>query len=151
MVAVFMEEKREVGEMKRYNLAKHEFRGDRFGFDEDKQLVEDPKGELVRWEDLCLLCKGIEAHDMKYPKRKNLRSKKYLDFIRSKTCFHCGRPAEPHHVRKYADGGTSLKPSDTYAVPVCRECHGEAQRYELVDPLMLYIQIVRLLTEYMRR
>ncbi len=83
-----------------------------------------------------------------HPKPKNLRSKKYLDFIKSKPCFLCDEEAEPHHERRFADGGTALKPSDVYAVPVCRECHDKLQRYE-VDALTVYIQIVKLLTEYL--
>ena len=84
-----------------------------------------------------------------HPKPKNLRSKKYLDFIKSKPCIWCGRSeAEPHHERRFSDGGTGLKPSDIYAVPVCRVCHGKLQRYE-IDALAVYVWIVKLLTEYL--
>ena len=82
------------------------------------------------------------------PKHHILRSKKYLNFIRSKPCFLCNKPAEPHHERRYADGGTALTPSDIYAVPACRECHGKLQRYE-IDALTVYIRIMKLLTEFL--
>ena len=84
------------------------------------------------------------------PKHHILRSEKYLEFIRSKPCLICGRPAEPHHERRHSDGGMGLTPSDIYAVPLCREHHGQAQRYEILDTLTVYIQIMKLLTEYLR-
>ncbi len=84
------------------------------------------------------------------PKHHVLRSKEYLDFIRKKPCFICSKPAEPHHERRHSDGGMGLTPSDTYAVPVCREHHGQLQRYEILDALTMYIQIVKLLTEFLR-
>ena len=84
------------------------------------------------------------------PKHHILRSEKYLDFVRQKPCFICSKPAEPHHERRHSDGGTGLKPSDIYAVPACREHHGQLQRYEILDTLTVYIQILRLLTEYLR-
>jgi hypothetical protein len=54
---------------------------------------------------------------------------KHLEFIRALPCVTCGiRPtqcfaSEAAHVRIGTDGGVALKPSDRYAVPLCRVCH----------------------------
>ncbi len=34
-----------------------------------------------------------------------------------------------HHWRTGTDGGTGLKPSDCYALPLCDRCHREAHQY----------------------
>lgn len=57
----------------------------------------------------------------------NFRSEEYLDFIRQQSCLICSRhQADPHHWRKGTDGGTGLKPSDFFCIPLCREHHAEA-------------------------
>ncbi len=55
-----------------------------------------------------------------------LRSREYLEYVRSLGCVICGAPSEPHHWRKGADGGVALKPSDCFAIPLCHEHHMEA-------------------------
>lgn len=35
----------------------------------------------------------------------------------------CGKGAEPHHWRRGADGGTGLKPSDCFCIPLCHRHH----------------------------
>jgi hypothetical protein len=59
------------------------------------------------------------------PKNKPARSPKYLKFVSSKPCLACGGrpPSDPHHIRFLGGGGTGTKPSDFYAVPLCRSCH----------------------------
>ena len=58
------------------------------------------------------------------PKQNNLRSEKYLEWIRTHTCANCEHPETiAHHVLKYTDGGKGLKPSDYYTVPLCHHCH----------------------------
>ncbi len=63
-------------------------------------------------------------------RKQNMRLRpKHLEFIRQLPCVVCGiRPiqcfaSDPAHVRCGTDGGTSLKPSDRYTVPLCRGCH----------------------------
>jgi len=56
------------------------------------------------------------------------RDKEYLAFIRALPCLVCGAESEPHHWRKGADGGTGMKPSDCFALPLCHEHHMEAHR-----------------------
>ena len=54
--------------------------------------------------------------------RKNPR---HLKFIRTLPCSKCISPPlnQATHVRKYKDGGTGLKPSDMFTVPLCHNCH----------------------------
>ena len=59
-------------------------------------------------------------------------SEKYIKFLKSQKCCRCEKvpPCEVHHLRKFSDGGTGLKPSDAYGLPACRECHDIMQKYE---------------------
>jgi len=60
------------------------------------------------------------------PKVRTYRSKKYLDFIRSKPCivFGCGYPVVAAHVRKqYWGAGTSQKPHDYVCISLCDYHH----------------------------
>ncbi len=54
------------------------------------------------------------------------RDSKYLKIIRQLPCVVCfSKPCEAAHVRIGTDGGTSLKPSDRYCVPLCNKHHRE--------------------------
>jgi hypothetical protein len=62
-------------------------------------------------------------------------------------------PSEAAHVRSGADGGTGLKPSDRYSLPLCASCHrtgrgaqhtiGEARFWALlrIDPLNVALKL----------
>lgn len=53
----------------------------------------------------------------------------HRDFVRSLSCLVCGnRPVEFAHVRAGTDGGTGMKPSDWWGVPLCHSCHAEQHR-----------------------
>ena len=57
-------------------------------------------------------------------KTPKFRSEKHLKFVRSLPCIVCaGMPCDAAHIRVFTDGGTSLKPSDHYTVPLCRKHH----------------------------
>ena len=93
---------------------------------------------------------------MEHRKPKQWRSEKYLAYVRGLPCCRCGlaSPSDPHHIRKGADGGTGLKPSDSWALPVCQKCHGIMQRYEAdegrSDMLALrYRQCIQNLTDFL--
>jgi len=65
-----------------------------------------------------------------YFKDQKWTSPKYQEFItRQGACFRCGSarlPGErlhPHHERIGGLGGTALKPSDVFLLPICGECH----------------------------
>lgn len=59
-------------------------------------------------------------------KQKNIRNRRYLDWLKTQPCYMCGViPCDPAHIRRFTDGGTGLKPSDCYALPLCRPHHQE--------------------------
>jgi hypothetical protein len=64
------------------------------------------------------------------PKPDLRRRVQHLAFIRQLTCVACGKagPSVAAHVRTGTDGGTGMKPSDRYAVPLCAECHAKQHR-----------------------
>jgi hypothetical protein len=92
------------------------------------------------------------SKDMPQHRRKpNLRLRaRHLAFVRLLPCTACGRaaPSEAAHVRCGTDGGTSLKPSDRYAVPLCEGCHKIQHGGELsfwsalrIDPLDIALRL----------
>ena len=52
----------------------------------------------------------------------------YADHIRSKTCIICPNPSVLAHQRILGGGGTSLKPIDLHALPLCDTHHKEEHR-----------------------
>lgn len=58
---------------------------------------------------------------------KQIRSAAHLKWIRGHECAaanpDCQGPIEAAHVRIGTDGGTSIKPSDCWAVPLCSWHH----------------------------
>lgn len=60
-----------------------------------------------------------------FPKPCSHRDPKYLAWIREQPCAKCNHPAPSHpaHMRSLKGGGTSLKPSDYHAIPLCHEHH----------------------------
>ena len=54
------------------------------------------------------------------------RSPAHLNHVRSHACVTCdaSAPIEAAHVRIGSDAGMGRKPSDYYAVPLCKSCHG---------------------------
>lgn len=58
------------------------------------------------------------------PKKKPLRSKDYLAYIRTLPCDGCGtdQGVQAHHISR---AGMGLKCDDFMTVPTCRKCHGE--------------------------
>jgi hypothetical protein len=62
-------------------------------------------------------------------KQKRIRDRAHLNFIKTLPCCMCGAPqSDPAHIRLGTDGGTGLKPSDNYVLPLCRPCHQEEHR-----------------------
>lgn len=55
-----------------------------------------------------------------------VKSKKYLDFVRSMPCAITGKEqVEAHHLIGHGQGGMGLKSSDLLAFPLCPELHRE--------------------------
>jgi hypothetical protein len=67
--------------------------------------------------------------------------KSYRDFVRGLPCMCISRsctklaPSNPHHERFMADGGTALKPSDVYLLPMCTPCHNyrHSSKFTMAD------------------
>ena len=64
-----------------------------------------------------------------------IRSPSFLAFVRRHHCTcveldptGCDGEIEAAHVRRGTDGGVGMKPSDCYALPLCREHHAEQHR-----------------------
>lgn len=50
----------------------------------------------------------------------------YLENVRNQPCCACGTDSVPrvaHHIRFVQEGGTGLKPSSWWTVPLCDRCH----------------------------
>jgi hypothetical protein len=75
-----------------------------------------------------------------------MRNPKYLEFIRTRPCWFCGRPAEPHHSirhwRPISDGGLGRKGSDYLAIPLCRQCHEEVHSGHLKIERAALLEII---------
>lgn len=90
----------------------------------DVALIDPPRavGPAPMMEAVCLDLP--EGHGT--PKKKTTRSPRYLAWIRLKPCAYCyaAAPSEAaHYGGKGASGGTGLKASDLFTVPLCHGCH----------------------------
>jgi len=57
-------------------------------------------------------------------KHRPHRNLKYLSWLRTRNCVVSGKKAEcAHHIRLGTNGGTSLKPSDYFCIPLLNEFH----------------------------
>ena len=93
----------------------------------------------------------------------------YANYIRSKPCLICGKKSQLSHQRVLGGGGTSKRPPDTHALPLCDEHHKEehlgsiwfwqkyypeydapGMRKEMVQLLILK-KILKLVTEYIQK
>jgi len=89
---------------------------------------------------------------MKNLKPKIFRSKKYLDFIRSKSCLICGNPETIAHHEGLGQNMIGGKPPDNLAVPLCVKHHLE---YHVTGPkfwlgIDIKMEIIKLMTEYLK-
>lgn len=69
--------------------------------------------------------------DQSFKARIRRRSPAHLSWVRSHRCCVPGcqlMPIEAAHVRRAANGGTGLKPSDAFAISLCREHHAQQHR-----------------------
>lgn len=61
---------------------------------------------------------------MELSKHKNHRNPKYLSWLRKQPCVASGNKAQcAHHIRLGTNGGSSLKPSDYFCIPLLNEFH----------------------------
>ncbi len=68
-------------------------------------------------------------------KEKTPRSRSHLDFVRSLPCAWCKKqgPSEASHHGLH---GTSIKPSDFHAIPLCTGCHRHWHQHGTLDTLV---------------
>ena len=59
-------------------------------------------------------------------RRGPVRDRKYLAWIRSLPCCHCGATRDVEAAHTGSDGGMRQKASDTSCVPLCHDCHQSA-------------------------
>ena len=85
-------------------------------------------------------------------KQKRIRDDKHLKFLRGLPCVVTGQSGnfiQAAHIRCHTDGGTSLKPSDCFAVPLCasehfrQHSHGERTFWQdrLDDAISLALEL----------
>ena len=88
---------------------------------------------------------------MSFPKPVYWRSPKYLKWVAQRPSVYSDKPGEvAHHHRKGTGGGTSLKPSDVWAVPLTHAEHDEVGRGLIVLPEQILMKtIIRQLSEYL--
>lgn len=61
---------------------------------------------------------------MQLSKHKNHRNSKYLAWLRTQKCAVSGQGAQcAHHIRLGTNGGTGIKPSDYFCIPLLNEYH----------------------------
>lgn len=53
------------------------------------------------------------------------RNAEYLKFVRGHACCICGASSDHahHYAKRHGGGGTSIKPHDSYTVPLCAAHH----------------------------
>ena len=60
---------------------------------------------------------------------QRVKSKRYLDYVRSLPCVITGKDyVHAHHLIGHGEGGMGLKSSDLLAFPLCPELHDELHR-----------------------
>jgi hypothetical protein len=59
-----------------------------------------------------------------------IRSRKYLDWVKTLDCCMCRAPdySDPHHITGKGQGGMGTKADDLYTMPLCRHCHDEMHK-----------------------
>jgi hypothetical protein len=70
---------------------------------------------------------GIKSAVAPAQRPKRHRNKAHLLYVAQQPCLVCARkPSDPHHLRFMQPRALGLKPSDEFAVPLCRMHHRQA-------------------------
>jgi ERF superfamily len=73
--------------------------------------------------------KGIDKSVLTVATPRRYRSREHLRYVMQQPCLVCGRkPSDPHHLRYMQPRALGRKPSDEFAVPLCRAHHRAAHR-----------------------
>ena len=92
--------------------------------------------------------KGVEL----FTKPKKWRSKKYMEWVARRPSMLSGMIDRnvSHHHRVGTDGGTGMKPSDSYCIPLTYNEHDLFHAGRLfIDSEQAFKAMVRQLTEYL--
>lgn len=93
----------------------------------------------------------IDARELR--SKPKLRSPAHRKWVREHACCACGRVMgiECAHVRRAANSGKGMKPSDAYCVSLCREHHSESHRGEQSFERKYRLDLMALAQEFYRR
>jgi ERF superfamily len=86
---------------------------------------EEPQASLARNPERRRIDKSILA--VAAPRR--YRNREHLRYVAQQACLICGRkPSDPHHLRHMQPRALGRRPSDEFAVPLCRSHHRAVHR-----------------------
>jgi hypothetical protein len=72
---------------------------------------------------------GIDKGVLAFPTPRRYRNREHLRYVAQQACLICGRkPSDPHHFRHIQPQALGRKPSDEFAVPLCRVHHRAVHR-----------------------
>jgi ERF superfamily len=72
---------------------------------------------------------GIDKSALAIATPRRYRNRQHLRYVIRQPCLVCGRkPSDPHHLRYLQPRALGRKPSDEFAVPLCRVHHRAAHR-----------------------
>jgi ERF superfamily len=72
---------------------------------------------------------GIDKSVLAIATPRRYRNRQHLRYVIQQPCLVCGRkPSDPHHLRYLQPRALGRKPSDEFAVPLCRVHHRAAHR-----------------------
>jgi hypothetical protein len=75
------------------------------------------------------LPKGIDKSALAVAAPRRYRNREHLRYVTQQACLVCGRkPSDPHHLRHMQPQALGRKPSDEFAVPLCRSHHRAVHR-----------------------
>jgi hypothetical protein len=75
------------------------------------------------------LPKGIDKSALAVAAPRRYRNREHLRYVTQQACLVCGRkPSDPHHLRQMQPQALGRKPSDEFAVPLCRSHHRAVHR-----------------------
>jgi ERF superfamily len=73
--------------------------------------------------------RGIDKSVLAVAAPRRYRNREHLRFVARQPCLVCGRkPSDPHHLRHVQPRALGRKPSDEFAVPLCRTHHRSVHR-----------------------
>jgi ERF superfamily len=73
--------------------------------------------------------RGIDKSVLSVPAPRRYRNREHLRSVAKQPCLICGRkPSDPHHLRYLQPRALGRKPSDEFAVPLCRVHHRAVHR-----------------------